>query len=437
VVTSGNPPAITVTRTPVTLWLLSLATLTFEGYDVYIYGAAVPSLLRRADWALSGTFAGWIGSTAAFGMLIGSLASGLLTNRFGRRRVYLATVIVFSVGSALCALAPSPWLLLAARLVVGLGAGGFIPTALAMVVEYSPGARKNLTTAVAAVGMGLGAGLGGLIAIMVLPMWGYQALFWIGAAPLVLIVPVAMARVPESVSLLLARGEVERAHAQVHRYRLPIELTPPAPAQPPPQRESLLAAARTLLGGEHARATILFWAANALSLLLVFGSYTWLTTIMENAGYGITGALTFFILLQVGALIGALGGALLSDRHGPKAIVLLSFGCAAFGLITLAAKPPTLAVYLLVVLVGVGAGGTQCLLYAYIATYYPPTSQDNGLGLASAFGRLGGIAGPYLGGALQDAGATPAQNFLVFAIAPLLALGLLTLGPRVRPTSSA
>jgi AAHS family benzoate transporter-like MFS transporter len=127
------------------------------------------------------------------------------------------------------------------------------------------------------------AGLGGLIAIVVLPMWGYQALFSIGTAPLMLIVPVAMARVPESVSLLLARGEVERAHAQVHRYRLPIELTPPAAAQPSPRRESLLTAARTLLGGEHARATILFWLANALSLLLVFGSYTWLTTIKRRS----------------------------------------------------------------------------------------------------------------------------------------------------------
>jgi AAHS family benzoate transporter-like MFS transporter len=430
---------ITVARTPVAIWFLSLATLVFEGYDVYVYGAAVPYLLQHPGWALGPRLAGVIGSAAVFGMLVGSLVAGLATKRLGRRRVYLATILCFSIGSALSALAPTPELLLAARLMVGLGAGGFIPTALAMVVEYSPATRKNLTTAFAAVGMGLGAGIGGIAAIWIGPVWGYQGLFWLGAAPLLLIAPVAFARAPESVSLLLTQGRTEEAQVQIRRYRLPVRLSETAAAGsrrqgpvPTGRAGNLFTSARALFAAEHVRPTILFWLATAMSLLLVFGSYTWLPVIMIRAGYGLTSALAFFVCLQVGAVGGTLVGSLVGDRRGPKNMVLSSFACAVIGLVLLAAKPPTLAVYPLVILVGIGAGGTQCLLYAYLASYYPPTLRDSGLGLASAFGRLGGIAGPLIGGTLAAGGATPAQNFLVFAIAPLIALALLAFGPRIR-----
>jgi MFS transporter, AAHS family, benzoate transport protein len=440
-VTTENAMAIRVTRTPAMIMFLSVVTLLFEGYDINIYGAVVPYLLKRADWHLTPQFTGLIGSAAVIGMLVGSLVAGPLTDLVGRRRVYLTTVVCFSVGSALSAVASSPELLLASRIVVGLGLGGFIPVSLAMVLEYSPAARRTFATAMASAGIGVGGGLAALATIWIAPATGYQGLFWLGVAPLVLIVPFALFRVPESVSLLLSLGKTEHARAQIRRYRLPIELPEPAASNGawvnpsssgPGSARRLLVALRSLFAPGQGGATVVFWIANILSLLLIFGAITWLPALMIKAGYGINNALVFLAVFQVGALAASILGSLMADRHEPKTVVLASFGCAVVGLVALAAKPPAALVYLLVILMGAGATGAQNLLLAYIASFYPARSRGSGLGLAVALGRLGGIAGPLIGGVLLAGGATAEQNFLVFAAAPLIAFAVLAFGPRIR-----
>ncbi|MBO0851732.1 MAG: MFS transporter, partial [Pseudonocardia sp.] len=205
------------------------------------------------------------------------------------------------------------------------------------------------------------------------------------------------------------------------------------PASPASEaRTQLLVALRSLFGPGQARATVVFWVANILSLLLVFGAITWLPALMIKAGYGITNALVFLAVFQVGALAASILGSLVADRHEPKTVVLASFGCAVVGLAALAAKPSTALVYLLVILMGAGATGAQNLLLAYIASFYPARSRGSGLGLAVALGRLGGIAGPIIGGVLLAGGVTAEQNFLVFAAAPLIAFAVLAFGPRIR-----
>ncbi|WP_156994135.1 MFS transporter [Pseudonocardia acaciae] len=429
-----------MTRTPAAIMSLSVAALLFEGYDINVYGAVVPYLLRRADWQLTPQFAGLIGSAAVVGMLVGSLVAGPLTDLVGRRRVYLTTVVCFSAGSALSAVASSPEFLLVSRVVVGLGLGGFIPVSLAMVLEYSPAARRTFATAMASAGIGVGGGLAALATIWVAPVAGYQGLFWLGVAPLVLIVPVALLRVPESVILLVSLGRVDDARAQIRRYRLPVEL-PAEPAAPAVATADTADTADTataarplasLFAPGQARATVVFWVTNILSLLLIFGALTWLPVLMIKAGYGITNALVFLAVFQAGALTASILGSLVADRREPRTVVLAGFGCAVVGLAGLAAHPPTALVYPLVMLMGAGANGAQNLLLAYIATFYPPHSRGSGLGLAVALGRLGGIAGPVVGGLLLAGGATAEQNFLVFAAAPLLALAALAFGPRIR-----
>lgn len=439
--TTESATAIRVVRTPAVIMFLSAVTLLFEGYDINIYGAVVPYLLKRADWHMTPQFTGLIGSAAVIGMLVGSLVAGPLTDLVGRRRVYLTTVVCFSAGSALSAVASSPGFLLGSRIVVGLGLGGFIPVSLAMVLEYSPAARRTFATAMASAGIGVGGGLAALATIWIAPVAGYQGLFWLGVAPLVLVVPFALLRVPESVSLLVSLGRIEDARAQIRRYRLPVELPEPAASEEAggtpssPGRAGLsrlLVALRSLFGPGQARATVVFWVANILSLLLVFGAITWLPALMVKAGYGITNALVFLAVFQAGALAASILGSLVADRREPRTVVLASFGCAVVGLAVLAAKPPTAVVYLLVLLMGAGATGAQNLLLAYIASFYPPGSRGSGLGLAVALGRLGGIAGPIIGGVLLAGGATAEQNFLVFAAAPLIAFAVLAFGPRIR-----
>ncbi|WP_431923664.1 MFS transporter [Amycolatopsis tucumanensis] len=422
---------VTVTRTSPAIMLLCGAALIFEGYDIYVFGVAVPSLLQHPGWTLSPGYAGVIGSAAVFGMLLGALVAGMFTDIIGRRRIYLATVTVFSLGMLLCAVAPTPEVLLVGRLIVGIGGGGFMPTALSMVVEFSPEGRRNLNVSLALVGVGLGGILSALLGIWLVPAWGYRALFWIGVLPLLILLPFALRRLPESVSFLVSKGRIAAAREQIHRFRLPLELTEIPGAQPVTGRERPFAAAGSLFGRRHLRATVVFWVGTALCLLLMFGTNTWLPSLMMKSGYGISSALSFLVFLNLGAVLGSLAGAAVADRVGPKYVVIAGFCSAALALAALSQQPAPALVYLLVVFVGAGGAGTQNLLNSYMATYYPPSNRGSGLGLALAFGRIGGVVGPIYGGLIVASGAGTATGFLAFALAPVVAALVLTFGPRV------
>ncbi|GAA5145049.1 aromatic acid/H+ symport family MFS transporter [Pseudonocardia eucalypti] len=397
------------TRPPFTVWVLGAVVLLYDGYEYGVYGAALPFLLQRPDWAFTPEYAGLIGSLAVVGMVLGGLVGGPLTDYLGWGRVLPACVLLHSSGSVLCALAPSPEWLLAGRVLVGLGVGAFTPTAQSMIMRYSPPGRKSFNFAVVATVAGAGGAVAALAALWVAPAFGYQALFWLGALPLPLVVSVLVPRFPRSVHRLVREGTTETR-----------------PASP-------LVAPRALLDRTHLRATLLFWLAGGLALLLTFAATTWLPTIMIQAGYGLGSSLVFLALMQLGAAAGSFGGGLIADRRGSKGVVLVTFGCAVLALAAIAAKPPAPWVHLLVLVVGAGSIGSLNLLMAYIGIYYPDAIRGSGLGLVFTFGRLLGAAGPAIGGLLLAGGATAPESLLVFAAAPLLAIGVLAFGPPVSP----
>ena len=117
--------------------------LVFDGYDLVVYGTTVAAL--RREWGITGAEAGFIASLSLVGMLVGALGIGTLTDLLGRRRTLIGAVVLFSAAMPLCALAQGPGTFAALRLVAGLGLGGVMPIASALVTEYAPPGRRNLT----------------------------------------------------------------------------------------------------------------------------------------------------------------------------------------------------------------------------------------------------------------------------------------------------
>ena len=112
----------------VTCWLALLA----DGYDLYVYGATLPGFIGPQNWGVTREQAGLVGSLALVGMLIGSLAAGVLTDRFGRRRMFAVSVATFSAFMVACALAPTFAVFGVFRFLACLGVGGLLPTAVAV-----------------------------------------------------------------------------------------------------------------------------------------------------------------------------------------------------------------------------------------------------------------------------------------------------------------
>lgn len=124
----------------------------------------------------------------------------------------------------------------------------------------------------------------------------------------------------------------------------------------------------------------------------------------------------FLMVLNVGAIVGAVGGGWLADRLSLRSVLVTFFIMASASLVMLGYDSPMWFLYTLVGIAGATTIGSQILLYAYVAQYYPTAIRSTGLGWASGIGRNGAIVGPLLGGALLATAMPHHMNFLALAV---------------------
>ncbi|MFJ3812542.1 MFS transporter [Streptomyces sp. NPDC090073] len=418
------------------LWMivgLCGLSVAFDGYDLVVYGTTVPALLR--EWQISASEAGTLGSLALVGMLVGALLVGTLTDILGRRKMLLLCLTWFSVFMALCATAPSPEWFGAFRLLGGLGLGGLLPTAAALVIEYAPPRHRNLTYGVMQSGYAVGGILAAAAAIEVIPNAGWRVMYLIGATPLLLVVPIAYRLLPESLDFLVLHGRRDEALALADR----LEAALPEP-QAGQDKQHWYSGVRELVTPGHRAGTVLLWVACFCSLLTIYGLNTWLPQIMRAAQFPLGSALTFLVVFYLGSIAGSVMGGRIADHVGSKPVVATSFLLGSISILLLAIRPSTWAIYLLVAVAGHGTIGAQNLFNAYVTRYYPPVARSTGIGWALGIGRLGAILGPTAGGLIIDSGAVWQWNFYLFAAVALvgaLAVGLVPVSPSLAAARAA
>ena len=409
-----------------TKWVIALCwvTIIFDGYDLIVYGAVVPSLLEYEPWSLSPEQAGHIGSYALFGMLIGALIAGTITDLVGRRKIILFCIAWFSLAMGLCAIAPTPELFGLFRFIAGLGLGGVVPTASAITIEYAPPERRKFLYALMFSGYSVGGILAASLAIPIVPELGFRAMFFIGMAPLVLVLPLAWKFLPESVSFLLARGRHEEAEELARRHDIQL------PEVDTTAKGGALAPVASLFRRDYVGATVTFWAICFLMLLLVYGLNTWLAELMKDAGYPLGSSLAFLGTLNLGAIVGAISAGRAADRFGSKRVTSIGFLVGAIAIALLALKPPQAVVFALLFIGGYGTIGTAMIVNAYVTEHYPAANRATAIGWSLGVGRAGAILGPTLGGILIGAGIALEWNFYFFALVAILASMLCALVPR-------
>lgn len=390
-------------------WLL----VVFDGYDLIVYGTVQSSLLAETDWGLNAASMGTVGSMAFLGMLIGALVAGRLADALGRRRTILACAITFSVLTVACAFAPNAWVFGALRLLAGIGLGGLVPSANAMVAELVPPRWRSSIATLMMSGVPIGGSLAALIGIPLIPAFGWPAMFLVAAVALVIVVPLGFRYLPETLGSR-ATPEADAPAA---------ESTPDAPVSDKPARVATGFSA--LLGAPYRGISILFALITMFTLFAWYGLGTWLPNLMERSGYDLGSALTFALSLNLGAVAGSIITAWAGDRFGPTVAGAGAAALAGFALLTLLLMPPVWLVYVALVFAGVGTHGTQCLVIAAVANHYPEHLRATALGWALGIGRIGAVAAPQLAGLLLAMGLGTGSNFIAFAAGALLASILL------------
>ncbi|MBM7808516.1 AAHS family benzoate transporter-like MFS transporter [Geodermatophilus bullaregiensis] len=437
-VTAGSPDAATeptreqeARRRRTVVWVVALATLglVFDGYDLVVYGTVVPLFLADPGQIgqVTPPVAGALGSYALFGVLVGALLAGSVADIVGRRKVMLTAYAWFSIGMGATALMNSVGGFGLLRFLTGMGVGALVATTGALVAEYAPAGKKNLANAITYSGVPIGSLLAALMAILLLGQIGWRGMFWIGALPLVTLLPLAFFLMPESPSWLASRGRLAEARRVSERTGVPIVVTSssaPGNGTAPARRER--AGFAGLFGRQYLFPTLVLGLMSATGLILVYVLNTWLPELMGRAGYSTQGSLSFLLVLNGGAVVAALVASRLADRFGPKMVVVGSFLMGAIALALLTVDAPLALLLFFVAVVGAGTSGTQILIYGFVANYYRTNVRSAGVAWCAGFGRLGGVAGPLVGGLLVAAGL--ALESIFYVLTGLAAFGaLLTL----------
>jgi AAHS family benzoate transporter-like MFS transporter len=395
--------------------LLCWVAIFAEGYDVGVLGAILPSLSTDSVWHLSPLQLGAMGSYTVFGMLVGGIVIGTLSDLYGRKPMFLACLSLFAVCTAVTAWSPTPTWFAASRFVAGLGLGGIIPLAAALTIEYSPAAKKNVNYGLMYSGYSLGLFAAALVGRWLLPDYGWRPVVLIGALP-VLCVPVMAVLLPESLDFLVGRRQEDRAKKLAARLGV---------AVPALSAREAGVGWRAVLGEifspKNAFATACFWIALFMGLLLVYGLAQWLPQIMRKSGYDLGDSLLF---LAVFSFTSAIGGIVLgrwADRFGVRRTVALSYLLGAIGIALLAFKGSILLNYIVVAVAGFGTVSASLILTGYLADYLRPFVRAAGTGWALSFSRIGALSGPLMGGYIASLNVGPEWNFYIFAIVAAIA----------------
>ena len=391
--------------------------LIIDGYDLAVVGAALPSIMK--DMGVDATSAGVMAGSALLGTMLGAIFLGTLADRIGRPRMIAVCVAFFSLFTAAAGLTHDPISFSVARFIAGLGIGGVLPIVTAQMGEFAPSnLRTRLVTLVFA-GYSVGGILVALTAKQLIEGYGWQWVFYVAGLP-VLLIPLILKTMPESPSFLVKKGDQRKLRAMAARI---------APEQVhamdvvyigSPTDKVRAAPIRSLFEEGRGLSTVMIWVAFMTGLFMVYALNSWLTKLMAMAGYSLGSALNFVIVFNVGAIVGAIGGGLLSDKFNIKHVLIGFYAAGAISLTALAYTKSTELLFLAVFVVGASTLGTQLLAYAYAGDFYSPATRSTGVGFASGVGRIGAIVAPVLIGWLVSLKLPMEQNFMAIAVAGLL-----------------
>ncbi|KAB1590716.1 MFS transporter [Burkholderia cepacia] len=392
--------------------------IVFDGYDLAVAGIALPAIMK--EMGVNPAQAGFMVSSALFGMMFGNIVFGTVAERIGRRRAIAACLTLFSVFTAAAGLAPTPVLFGVARFLAGIGIGGVMPNVIAHMTEYAPRRMRNTLVTLMFSGYSVGGMLAAVMGKGMIDAHGWQSVFVAAGAP-VLLVPLLMKWMPESLPFLIRHGRTDEL-ARIAQRLDPAYRRQPGDCYVVPRVDHTgNAPVRQLFDDGRGFSTVMFWIACFMCLFMVYALSSWLTRLMAGAGYSLGSALTFVLVLNAGAMAGAIGGGWLADRLPIKTVLVSMYLLAAVSITLLGYPMPTALLFVLVGLAGASTIGTQIVNCAYAGQFYPMAIRSTGIGWTLGVGRSGAILAPIVIGVLVGIDLPLAQNFMAIGLPALVA----------------
>ncbi|AKS39688.1 major facilitator transporter [Anoxybacillus gonensis] len=383
------------------LWIAGLGWL-FDAMDVGMLSFIIAALQK--EWNLTAEQMGWIGSINSIGMAVGALVFGLLADRIGRKQVFIITLLLFSIGSGLSALATTLTVFLILRFFIGMGLGGELPVASTLVSESVAAHERGKVVVLLESFWAGGWLLAALISFFVIPAYGWQMALILGAVPALYAIYLRI-NLPDSKKFMATKTE----------------------------RRSVWQNIADVWAKPYAKQTTMLWILWFSVVFSYYGMFLWLPSVMVMKGFSLIKSFEYVLIMTLAQLPGYFSVAWLIERIGRKAVLIIYLTGTAlsayfFGNADSAAALMTFGA--LLSFFNLGAWGA---LYAYTPEQYPTIIRATGAGMAASFGRIGGILGPLLVGYLVAQKVAITMIFAIFCIAIFIgALAVLFLGKETK-----
>ena len=382
----------------------------FDAMDVGILSFVIAAL--SVDWGLNSTEMGWIGSVNSIGMAVGALLFGILADKVGRKRIFMWTLILFSIASGLSAFATTLGVFLILRFLIGMGLGGELPVASTLVSESVKAEER------------------GRIVVLLESFWAGG---WLIAAVISYFVIPADFWPIEGWRIALLLTALPAFYAVYIRLKLPD--SPQFAVKVESKRRSVFQNMATVWSKEYAKSTLMLWILWFAVVFSYYGMFLWLPSVMVGKGFDLISSFKYVLIMTLAQLPGYFTAAWFIEKFGRKfVLVTYLIGTAASAVVF--GNAETIAVLLvsgmLLSFFNLGAWGA---LYAYTPEQYPAIVRGTGSGMAAAVGRVGGIFGPLLVGSMLGRGYEYGPIFIIFCIAILVGVtAVILLGKETKQT---
>jgi len=402
------------------IWTMALCgmVIVLDGFDTQSIGFLAPSMADTLRVPVK-TF-GPIFAAALVGLMISSMLSGPIADRWGRKWPIVACTLIFGTFAMLTARCTSFDQLLAFRFLTGLGLGGALSNSVALMSEYAPRRLLAVIVSIMFCGMPAGAVLGTQVSAVMVPRWGWQSVFYAGGVlPLTLAV-LLIAILPESVRYLEVSGANQRKISNI-LARISPELAEAPISRSQLQDQRRNAPVINLFTEGRAAGTILLWIPFFMNLLMLYFVVFWLPALLRQTGKPVSAGMTAIMLFSVGGIAGSFVEGNLMNRWGAFPVLLTEFFCTTLLIASLAYSTSFPLMMSITFVLGFVVQGAQGGLSAVAATFYPISIRSTGIGWCLGVGRIGSIVGPMLGGVMLKLDWSPREILLAGSIPALCA----------------
>lgn len=449
---------------------LCFAAAVLEGFDIQAIGIAAPRL--GPELGLAPPILGKALAASNIGLVFGAAVGGWLADVWGRKPVMTLAVAVFGAFTLATTFVPNFEVLFAVRLCVGLGFGAALANIVAIAAEVAPPGRRGATATMMFCGMPLGGGIVALIAALN-PEQDWRTLFLIGGILPLLLVPALFFLLRETHTGAAKDPSAPRVPTWFWIALVPLFLLINLIAQPLNKESAdglfltwnggpgfnldlgdLLRVAspwlaliatvvisyvvihrRALLGEGRASASVLLWINFLPTLIVLYLILNWLPTLVRGKGF-VEGASWASVWFNFGSVAGALALGRIVDRFGMRWPVTLAYLGLIGALVALALAGNLFLILVMSGLVGFTMMGANYSMYGVAASYYPTALRGRGAGAVVAWGRLGSVAAPLLGGYLLGGGVSSSAVVMWMALPAVVAgLAVLLLSVVARPVA--